>query len=482
MLLSREHKQRADKLEQRLVERYEEKVQRFRCFSLPEYGIHKENPMEILEDASGNLDPIRATTCARLMENFVKETLSRAGQLDETSRASMPAWIKNGLALIAAAQADDITDRVISDQALSSRHGKIHYLDINTERAKGNIPDRARLFDAIAGFRGTADFSGENVSGEVSGTAGLTDYTPILGYGPIIPGTLVLTDGTLTIRDDRNGNLVGDVGASGGGITNTVDYLTRQVSVRFSGATSASVRADYQYNIEAALQLPEYRISIRAEEIQARPRALGASWSQQSLVDFQRDFGIDAGPTIIEAGARLISQETFKHVVNTLRANAAGGAVVFDNVAPVGVSYRDHLKTLGIYISRLQDLIWEATQLVRPNVMVLHPSILFAVAYQDGFEGQKYSNDGVAGPRAVGRLTLHNLDVFVDPTYPRDQALVTHRGAEFVSTAAVKGTYIPLWKAPAHQRAFRTDIALLTEYALKVIDPGQIGTLQITNL
>ena len=104
------------------------------------------------------------------------------------------------------------------------------------------------------------------------------------------------------------------------------------------------------------------------------------------------------------------------------------------------------------------------------------------MAYQDGFQGQKFANDGISGPRFVGRLTMHDLDVFVDPTYPRDQALVTHRGAEFVSTAAVKGTYIPLWKAPAHQRAFRTDIALLTEYTIKVIDPGQIGTLQMTNL
>lgn len=482
MLMTREHKRRAGQMEARLVERFEEKVQNFRCFSLAEHGISNENPLEILEDDQGNLDPVQATKVAILMENFVAETLSRAGELDETSRASMPTWIKNGLALIAAAQSDDITDRVISDQSMASRHGKIHYLDINTERAKGNIPDRARLFDAIAGFRGTQDYSGENIPGEVVGTPGLTDYTPILGYGPIVPGTLVLTDGTLTVRDDRNGNLVGDVGAPGAGITNTIDYLTRQVSVRFSGATSASVRADYQYNIEAALQLPEYGISIRSEEVQARPRALGASWSQQGLVDFQREFGIDAGPTIIEAGARLIAQETFKHVVNTLRANAAGGAVVFDNVAPVGVSYRDHLKTLGIYISRLQDLIWEATQLVRPNVFVFHPSILFAVSYQDGFQGQKFANDGVAGPRFVGRLTMHDMDCFCDPTYPRDQGVVTHRGAEFVSTAAVKGTYIPLWKAPAHQRAFRTDIALLTEYTIKVIDPGQIGTLQMTNL
>ncbi|NIP94568.1 MAG: hypothetical protein GWO24_14435, partial [Akkermansiaceae bacterium] len=70
-----------------------------------------------------------------------------------------------------------------------------------------------------------------------------------------------------------------------------------------------------------------YGIHLRAENVQARPRALGASWSQQSVIDFLNDFGINAEPTIIEAGARLINLEKFKHVVNTLRRQAQGGAV-----------------------------------------------------------------------------------------------------------------------------------------------------------
>jgi len=489
-IASREQVRRARTIEQGLIASKRELVESFRRFADPNIGIKKQiNPMAILEDAHGDIDPLVASKTAQLMENFVKKTLDdyKTGYLgdmglNETSRASLPAWVKNGLAMIAAAQHDDITDKVISMQPLPSRSARIHYLDIVTERAKGNIPDRARMFDALSGFRGTQQFSSENVDDEVIGPSGSTDYTPVIGYGPIIPGTLRLTDGTQVITDDRNGNLVGNVGAPGAGITNTIDYLTRQVSARFIGATTGPVVAKYQFNIEAALQLPEYGIALRAENVQARPRALGASWSQQAVIDFLNDFGIDAEPTIIEAGARLINMEKFKHVVNTLRANATGGAFIFDNTAPVGVSYRDHLKTLSLFMSRLQDLIWEATQVVRPNVMVIHPSILFAVAFQDGFEGQKFANDGIAGPRFVGRLTKHDIDVYADPTYPRDQGLLTHRGAEFVSTAAVLGNYIELYKAPIHVRGFRKDFALLTEYVIKVIDGDQIGTFQLTNL
>jgi hypothetical protein len=485
MLATREQISQSNVLAEGIIRKHEDRVRRFQNFTMPALGIDKAiNPLEILEGADGKIDPLKATKAAMLLENFITKTMDMYGKglLDETSRASLPAWVKNGLALIAAAQADDIVDRVISVQPMSNRLGRIHYLDVVSERAKGDIPDRALMFDALNGFRGTENLSSEKVNDEVLGAAGSTDYAVSMNYSPVIPGSLEVTDGTQVVRDNGNGLLVGDTGAPGGGITNTIDYISGALSLRFAVATSAQVKSKYVYNIEAALKLPEYGIHLRAEQVEARPRALGASWSQQAVMDFMNDFGIDAEPTIIEAGARLIAQEVFKHVVNELRKAATGGAVVFDNTAPTGVSYRDHLKTIHLFITRLQDLVYEATQTTRPNVMVLHPSIAFAIAFQDGWQGQRYANDGIAGPRFLGRLTDHDIDVFVDPTSPRDQALLTYRGPEFVSTAAIKGDYVPLYKAPVHTRAFRKDFALLSEYALKIIDSDMIATFQIVSL
>jgi len=482
MLATRAQRQQVEKATRKLVERTEGLVRKYKCYSNPTLGIKKFNPMEIMESATGDINPFKATKTAIMMENFVKKEMGHLakGQLDETSRASLPTWVKNGLALIAAAQGEDPTDRVISMQPMSNRTGRIHYLDIVSERRKGNLPDRSILFDALSGWRGTQNLSSEIIEDETIGAAGATTINVTADYGPVIPGSLVITDGTQVIRDNRNGLLIGDVGAGPG--TNSVDYISRALSFNFAAPASGEVVARYDYNIEAALRLPEYGIQLRAEEVQARPRALGATWSQQAVMDFMADFGIDAEPTIIEAGARIIQQERFKHVVNVLRKEATGGAVVFDNTSPAGVSYRDHLKTLSIYISRLQDLIWEATQTTRPNVCVVHPSIIFALAFQDGWEGQRYANDGIAGPRYLGRLTNHDLDVFADPTYPRDQALLSYRGPEFVSTAAILGDYVPLYKAPVHVRGFRKDFALLSEYVIKTIDTDMIGTLQLVNL
>ena len=59
---------------------------------------------------------------------------------------------------------------------------------------------------------------------------------------------------------------------------------------------------------------------------------------------------------------------------------------------------------------------------------------------------------------------------------------MTYRGPEFVSTAAIKGDYVPLYKAPVHVRGFRKDFALLSEYVIKVIDSDMIATFQMVNL
>jgi len=480
-----DNKRQVGKLDERFIEKHRAIVEQFRNFSAPNYGVDKAfNAFESLAAKVGaakveDVNPFLLTKTAIFMKNFLNETIAH---LDETSRASLPTWIKNGLALISVTFAEDIVDQLISVQPMPQRQGRIHYLDIVSESSKGNILAGTAIFQALQGFRGTENYSSEKIVDEPVGAAGATDYAPTMGYRPVIPGTFVMTDGALRISDDRNGNLVGDIG--GGGPTNTINYVTGVVDARFSGATTNNVVASYEYNIEAALALPEYGIMLRQETVEARPRALGATWSQQAVFDFLSDYGIDAEPTIIDAGGRIIQMGTFKHVVNLLTRSATGGAVVFDNSPPAtAVPYTLHIKTFAFFVSRLQNLIWERTQTIRPNVMVISPDIWVIVAAQDGFEGETpVANDGIAGPRKIGTLTRHGIIVFADPTYPSASGVLSYRGPEFVSTAAVMGMYVPLYKSPVHVRGFRKDVALLSEYALHIVDNDMIGTISVINL
>jgi hypothetical protein len=147
------------------------------------------------------------------------------------------------------------------------------------------------------------------------------------------------------------------------------------------------------------------------------------------------------------------------------------------------VAYSFHIKTFSFYLTRLQALIWEKTQTIMPNKLVISPDIWFIVEAQDGFVGESsVANDGIAGPRKVGRLTRHNIDVYVDPTYRNFSGTLSYKGPEFVSTSAIVGMYIPMYKSPIHQVAFRKDTALLSEYCIYIVDAETIGQVSVINV
>jgi len=468
-------------LNEQLVRLNQKLIQRFESFQDPTIGLNKSircfDPIAASRGCEvKDLDPLYLTMAARAMENFVKHTKQN---ITETDRGDMPQWIKTGLALISATYAQDILGDVVSVQPLPNRTGRIHYLDVQTELAKGDIPMGRRVFNALSGFYGRDDFTSHWITNERVGAAGAANYVFTVGYTPVIPNTFQVSDGTQVVTDDGNGNLVGAVGVG----VNTINYLTGAVNVTFAALAVNFVRCTYNYNIEAALQLPEVGIVLRSENVEALPRALAARWSVQSVMDFMNDYGVNAEPTILDAAGRLIQMETLKHVFNTMRNGAAGGAAVFNNAAPAGVPYSFHVKTFSFTLTRLQALIWEKTQTIMPNKLVISPDIWFLVEAQDGFVGEtSVANDGIAGPRKVGRLTRHGIDVYVDPTYTNASGVLSYKGPEFVSTSVIVGEYLKLYKAPVHQVAFRKDTALLTEYAIVLVDPEQLGTVAVIGI
>lgn len=88
--------------------------------------------------------------------------------------------------------------------------------------------------DQLLGFSGVAIGSGTNT------------YSGSLSGAPLTPGSILMTDGTLTIQDDAEGGFIGDV--DGGG-TNTINYTTGAYTVTFSGVTG-SVVASYRTTLQ----------------------------------------------------------------------------------------------------------------------------------------------------------------------------------------------------------------------------------------
>lgn len=81
-------------------------------------------------------------------------------------------------------------------------------------------------------------------SGVVIGAVSATYSGILLGF-PISPGSILMTDGTLTIQDDAIGGFIGDTGVG----TNTINYTTGAYDVTFSGITGVQV-AEYRSTLQ----------------------------------------------------------------------------------------------------------------------------------------------------------------------------------------------------------------------------------------
>ena len=91
-----------------------------------------------------------------------------------------------------------------------------------------------------AGLIVAVDSNGEVVPYEIAtvdigtGNGTATDFTGTFTKAPVLPGSVVVTDGTQTLRDDGCGRLYGDG-------TGTVNYETGTISVSFGSAPAADV-------------------------------------------------------------------------------------------------------------------------------------------------------------------------------------------------------------------------------------------------
>jgi hypothetical protein len=94
------------------------------------------------------------------------------------------------------------------------------------------------------------------VTNEAIGALGSTTYSGTLSTvtGKRTCFNVVIDDGTQTVQDDKNGNLVGDG-------TGTINYATGAYSVTFNAVTTGAVTSDYQWEDSTAKGVADFTFS-----------------------------------------------------------------------------------------------------------------------------------------------------------------------------------------------------------------------------
>lgn len=439
-------------------------------------------------------DPYQQAVVAQLLEN----THRFVSQMDEAMKSinlgSFEQWM---FPMIRASFQEDIISVLASVQPMSGPHSNIFYYSIVRDSDKGELVKGSRIFDATKGFQGGFHYSDEVIFREARFTAaGGAQYTKAANldgtYWPIRPGSVIIYDESSPqqiVRDDGNGNLVGDV--DGGG-NNTINYVTGATDVTFASAVTGTVRTNYKYDSEGNQLIPKVKLELQQQLVRADPRNLQVEYSHKTVADFRAQYGGDADAELVVSMSETITAEIVRELIDYMIQNATAGNVIFNRNTGGNFAFKWHKEGLIGAIIEASDLVYSATQQIQPNFVVCGTgvlSILRDIGAPRFIPDPSFGTKATAGPTLAGKID-GQWDVVVDPRMPDvgggtnpNRFVVGYRGPGFLKAGLVFAPYVPFYTSPPLVQPYGvTQRGIWTEYAKLIVDTNFFATGEVVNV
>lgn len=423
---------------------------------------------EVVEDVSGDE---RKMFLACMLENCKKQIIRerQGGVLSEDTQAiAVGNWEKFGFPLISMVAENLITPELVTVQPLQGPSGQVFFMDYTVGQTKGNIVQGAKLWDSRAAHGPSRDYAGERIDVEpmfvtVSGTSPVTGN---LGYTPVRPGTVIISNGNDTYTDDSNGNLI----ASGFLTAGTINYNSGAYSLTFSGSQTvgSQVTITYYYNSEGSTNLPQVDFDITSQTIFAQAFKLRGRWSFEAEQMLQALHGLKAEAQLSAAISSEIQFEIDRFVLAQLWNTATAGYNQWNATVPTGISFTEHKLSFVDAIHELSMFILRATARVRANWVLVGVQGAAILLNHPLFEPSplKAEQDGVTFLGTLNKLYKVYVDPHTDPT----AYLVGYKGDNFMRTGYIFAPWLLL---------YQTETIALDDFTKRKGFASQFGTKSV---
>jgi hypothetical protein len=332
-------------------------------------------------------------------------------------RSDMGAWKKFCLALTTVAVPNLIASDIVLTHPMTSVHGYVAYVRYSYGQTKGDAK-QGEVIRTPFGFKNVdKDYTGARIAGTFEvGENGKVQ----LDWFPVIDAHLVGGESGAEVKivDGENG-IVEVIGATG------------------------TVRIAYVYNNEIIPQkkLPTLTASMDGIELHAKARRIAVMYSTMAAYEAKQDYGFDLPEQLSAQAVAELSYEIDNEVVSLLAENAEfNDELVFNTIAPTGVSLRDHYVTFLLTIEKAKKIVYKKTQKCVPNYMVCDANVKVILSGIDAFKDSGIEK--MAGPYFAG--TLNGLRVYVHPDMEENTFFLGVNSADMATSAAVFAPYMPI--------------------------------------
>ena len=354
-----------------------------------------------------------------------------------------------------------IAPDIVSTQALESKAGMISYLRFTYGSDKGQTTAGTMFNNSLYTGRSDQYYTSREVVEEA-----VTDSVNF-EYVPILPGTVpvVLPDGT-SYTDDGQGNLINPLNP--GTNVGTINYATGA----FTCATAIDgTTATYEYNNEQVpdLKVPEINMSLAQIPIFAKSRKLAAYWGFDAAYDLKQQYGAEILDVMSAQASGEIAHEIDTEICTKLvQLASAGNELTWSKIPPHGVNVVDHYDSFWVRLTEGAKIIFNATQRVQPNFIVMGSNVSAVVECMRNFDATG-SSDAV-GPHFIGTLG-GRYKCYVVPLLDPDVFVMGYKGTNFLETGFVYAPYMPVLSTDVLMPAdFRGQQGYATSYGTKMVN------------
>ena len=384
-------------------------------------------------------------TTAIQMENWARATK----YLDENTKSTaIQSFDKFAFPIIRAVLPALATERLFNIQPMYGPTSQIFYFDYVYGTTTGAVTAGQRLFENFDPNYGDNIIENESVG---TGNGSNPQSTATLGHTPVVAGTYNMTDGSQTITDDGNGNLVGDV--DGGG-TNTINYTSGAVSFKFAAAVTNAdpIEASYMVDTEANESgIPEVDLLLTSKPVSARSKKIRFRWSFESQFALRDQFGLEAEAELLNAAGAEIGYGIDAVNVDTVKRAAIDKRLdtdfQFPKTIPNAVSRLEHYAGFPYFLIKGSNYILTVSGRAIGNKLICGENVASII---ETLGSPRFASEKINPSRGIHFIgTLDNRwEIFRDVRMNADEMILLYKSDEFLRAAYVWAPWITAFTTP----------------------------------
>ena len=360
----------------------------------------------------------------------------------------------------------------------------VYYLAYKYASNKGGISlgDNLNTYDQYwvddAKVDAASKYASAEIEGETVGAIAAGD-TYAAEFKPIVAGSVVITDGTTVFNDSAEdpGKIFNDQGVQKG----TIDYATGIItSTASTGFSTTDATVDYEYNNQdCPVQVPQLKLEVTELLLRAKAYTLGYTYSTFAAFNLLRTQNVDLKDLLGEGAANELVAEIDALVYNDMVAVSGTMPGTTFNMNSTGYfSEHEYYQGFGNRLIQAQQLVWQKTRKIRPNVGILGMNGAYLARQLDGFTSQEQANP--VGVHVIG--SYRGITLIENPFMSEDLCILTFKGNDFTGSYAV-GEYMPVVQTQLLQyEDFRNTSSLATMISKKMLNTNFFAKVVITHI